>query len=79
MMHIEVIGQYEVVLEAYPTLSSAAWTSYLTIYRGRAAGYKSILVLQRQAVAGAQEFRSKEQAIEMARFYAARKIAKGKF
>lgn len=78
-MLIEVIGQYEIVLEAYPDLSASAWTPYVTIYRGRAASYRSIRVLERQPVAADLPPRSREQAIELARAHAERKIASGKF
>lgn len=78
-MDIETIGQYEVVLEAYPGLSGEEWVSYLTIYRGHAAAYKSERVLERQMVVSETPLRSREQAITLARFQAARKIARGKF
>lgn len=78
-MLIEVIGQYEIVLEAYPDLSVTAWTPYLTIYRGRAASYRSIRVLERQPVVSERPAQSREQAIDLARLHAARKIATGNF
>lgn len=78
-MQIEVIGQYEIVLEAHRNLSNTAWTPFVTIYRGRAASYRSTLVFERQAVGYGRPPFSREQAIDMARAHAAQCIARGDF
>ncbi|MBP0598048.1 hypothetical protein J8I26_08050 [Herbaspirillum sp. LeCh32-8] len=76
-MHIEVMGQYEIVLEAFRNLSNTSWMPFVTIYRGRSASYQSICVMQRQRVDGGVPAMSREQAIEAARNYAAQRIARG--
>lgn len=77
-VHIEVMGQYEIVLEAFRNLSNTAWTPFVTIYRGRSAAYQSICVMQRQQVDTQAPTFSREQAIDAARSFAAQRIARGR-
>ncbi|NUU03589.1 hypothetical protein [Herbaspirillum robiniae] len=76
-MHIEIIGQYEIVLEAFRNLSNTAWMPFVTIYRGRSASYRSICVMQRQPVDTVVPAASRSLAIDAARSFAAQRIARG--
>ncbi|MBW9331960.1 MULTISPECIES: hypothetical protein [Herbaspirillum] len=74
-MHIEVMGQYEIVLEAYANLANTGWQPFVTIYRGRSTSRRSLCVVQRQQVQIGAPARSRDQAIEAARAFAAQRIA----
>lgn len=76
-MHIEVIGQYEIVLEAHRNLSNTAWTPFVTIYRGHAASYRSTCVFTRRVVDTRLPTLNREQAIDAGRDFALQRIAKG--
>lgn len=77
IVHIEVIGQYEIVLEAHRNLSNTAWMPFVTIYRGHAASYRSSCVFTRRMVDTRLPASNREQAIEAGRIFAQQRIAAG--
>lgn len=77
-MDIEVMGQYEIVLEAFSNLSNTGWMPFVTIYRGRSSSRRSICVVRRQRVETNLPARSREQALEAARAFAAQRIGNGR-